>query len=122
MTTQEFSKTLMTTLTQRMTERLIELAEASIDAGVEEYIEKGYITLDFKGEFDSSTDLNEADKMRQDLLKKGLSYYEFRCISDTAWGQMRSHIEKIGWKMDRLKVDGNDQRIVRMPSKLIDEQ
>lgn len=122
MTTQEFSKTLMTTLTQRMTERLIELAEASIDAGVEEYIEKGYITLDFKGEFDSSTDLNEADKMRQDLLTKGLGYYEFRCISDTSWGQMRNHLEKSGWKVEWLKVDGNDQRIVKMPSKLIDEQ
>lgn len=118
MTTQEFSETLVTILTKRMTKRLIELAEASIDAGVEEYIEKGYITLNFKGEFDP----NEEDKMRQDLLTKGLSYHEFRCIYDTAWSQMHRHLERSGWKEERLEVDGNDQRIVKMPSKLIDEQ
>jgi len=71
---------------------------------------------------DSSPDVNEADKMRQDLLKKGLGYYEYRTISDTAWSQMRSHVEEIGWKMHRIIVDGNAKRVVKMPSKLSDEQ
>ena len=84
MTTQEFAKVFKTTLTERMTNRLIELAEDSIASGVEEYIEKGYIILDFKGEFDSSLSSESADKMRKELFCKGLTYYDYRCISDTA--------------------------------------
>lgn len=121
MTTQEFAKVFKTTLTERMTNRLIELAEDSIASGVEEYIEKGYIILDFKGEFDSSLSSESADKMRKELFCKGLTYYDYRCISDTAWAQMSIHLRKEGWEFELTKIDGRNERIVRMPSKLVVE-
>lgn len=121
MTTQEFTQTLKRTLTERMTNRLIELAEESIASGIEEYIEKGYITLDFKGEFDSSKDDEEADKMRKELLIKGLEYYDYRCISDTAWARMSIYLKDKGWESELTKINGEYERIVKMPSKLIVE-
>ncbi len=121
MTTQEFTEVLKRTLTERMTNRLIELAEESIVAGTEEYIDKGYIILDFKGEFDSSKDEEEADNMRKELLIKGLDYYDYRCISDTAWAQMSIHLKNEGWEFELTVIDGKCERIVKMPSKLIVE-
>lgn len=115
MTTQEFKETLIGTLTQRMTQRLIELAEASIATGVEEYIEKGYITLDFKGEFPSYYD---GDPMFKKLLAMGLEYYDYRCVTDSAWAQMHIHLKNEGWDCNLTKIDGKDEYIVKMPSKL----
>ena len=121
MTTNEFTKVLKATLTERMTNRLIELAEESIEQGVEEYIEKGYIILDFKGEFDSLTASESADKMRKELFERGLTYYDYRCVSDTAWAQMSIHLRKEGWEFALTDIDGKSERIVKMPSKLKSE-
>ena len=121
MTTNEFTKVLKATLTERMTNRLIELAEESIEQGVEEYIEKGYIILDFKGEFDSSIASESADKMRKELFGRGLTYYDYRCVSDTAWALLLNHNKKEGWEFELTEIDGKTARIVKMPSKLKSE-
>lgn len=112
MTTQEFTRALIKTLTERMTNRLIELAEESIAKGIEEYIEKGYITLDFNG---------EVDKIKDELLSKGLEYYDYRWIFDTAWAEMTIHLRNEGWEFELIEIDGKFKSIVKMPSKLIVE-
>ena len=119
MTTQEFKRNLVGTLMQQMSQRLIELADESISEGVEEYIEKGYITLDFKGEYGTSA---KSEEMRKELLSKGLEYYDFRCIYDTAWGKLTDHLRGNGWEFELVEnSDGDYDRIVKMPSKLSSE-
>ncbi len=122
MNIKNFEKILIKTLTERMTQHLIELADASIEVGVDEYIEKGYITLDFKGEFDSSNDRAEANKWRIDLCKKGLGFVAYRTISDISWSNMVRYLEKNGWQYEVQEFEGNIfMHIVRMPSRFFED-
>ena len=115
MNTCDFTENLTLVIMERMMNRLIELAEESINAGVEEYIQKGYITLNFNDEYDSA----DSDKMIGELAKKGIDYYHYRCISDSAWEQLADHLRNEGWEFKLVEVDGGKfERRVNIPSKL----
>ncbi len=110
MNTKDFKEKLIEAFIEKMSHRLYELADASIEAGVEQYCDQGYITLDFKGEFDSHT----SNKMLEELSAKGLDIYDCRCISDTAWNNLNNYLVQNGWKVEPLLVDNENVITVKM--------
>lgn len=117
MTVENFKKKLVEDLAERITNYRIELANASIESGVGEYIEKGYITLksDFDDELISILSSGTFSSIEEAFCSMGLDGHDYRVIADTSEAKMLIAIWEKGWITSLVEIDNVFRHIARLP-------
>ena len=107
MTIKEFKKRLAQKYVERRYKELIAKVNEKIEAGVDEYFNKGYITINIEEE--------ENENLKAELEKKGLDYIEYKGIQGDAWYKVKEALRKEGWKVEWVSTKESEILKIRLP-------